>query len=70
MLKDCIKDPFSFAHEIQQLDTDPSNSFLCSIDISRLFTNVSLAEMIQICADTLYNNKLIHPHFSKTFLSN
>jgi len=56
-----VKDSFSFAHEIQQLNTDLSNSFLCSFDISNLFTNVPLAETIQICADTLYNGKLILP---------
>jgi len=54
----CVKDSF-FAHEIQQLDTEPSNSFLCSFDISSLFTNVTLAETIQVYADTLYNGKLI-----------
>jgi len=40
-------------------------SFLCSFDISILFTNVPLAETIQICADTLYNGKLIPPDFPK-----
>jgi len=61
----CIKDFFSFDYEIQQLDIDPLNSFLCSFDISSLFTNVPLAETIEICADTLYNGKLIPPDFPK-----
>jgi len=65
-LSNCIKDSFSFAQEIQQLDADPSNSFLCSFDISSLFTNVPLAETIKICADTLYNGKLISPDFPKS----
>jgi len=63
----CVKDSFSIAHEIQQLDTDSSNSSLCSFDISSLFTNAPLAEMIQICSDTLYNGKLIPLIFLKTF---
>jgi len=50
----CVKDSFFFAHEVKQLDIDPLNSFLCSFDISSLFTNVSLVETIQI-----YNGKLI-----------
>jgi len=48
-----------FAHKIQQLDIDSSNSFLCSFGISSLFINVPLAEAIQMCADTLYIGKLI-----------
>jgi len=48
----CVKDFFSFAHEIQQLGTDSLNSFLSSFDISSLFTNVPLAETIEICANT------------------
>jgi len=61
----CVKDSFSFAHELQELDTDPSKSFLCSFDISSLFTDLPLAETIQICADTRYNGKLIPPNFPK-----
>ena len=38
---------------------NPSLVFLCSWDISSLFTNVPLAETIQIRADALYN--LEHP---------
>jgi len=41
------------------------NSFLCSFDISILYTNVSLAETIQICTDTLNNRKLIPLDFPK-----
>jgi len=61
----CVKNFFSFAHEFQQLDTNPSNFFLCSFDISSLFANVPLAETIQVCADTLFNGKLIPLDFPK-----
>ena len=36
----CIKDPSFFAEEIRQLKLKPDESFLCSFDISSLFTNV------------------------------
>ena len=47
--------------EIRQLKLTPDESFLCSFDISSLFTNVPLAETIQICADTLYEGDRIVP---------
>ena len=53
---------------MQQLEINPDNSFLCSYDISSLFTNVPLAETIQICADTLYNGQLPHLNFQESFI--
>ena len=38
----------------------PPSVFLCSCDVCSLFTNVSPAETIRICAD-LYNGKLTPP---------
>ena len=61
----CTKDSFSFAQKVQQLEFNPDHSFLCSYDIFSLFTNVPLAETIQICADTLYNGQLPPPQFSR-----
>ena len=55
----CIRDSFTFADIIKTSNLDPSSVFLCSFDISSLFTNVPLAQTIQICADTLYSSK--HP---------
>ena len=57
----CIKDSFLFAEKIRQLNLKPDESFFCSFDISSLFTNVPLAETIQICADTLYEDDIIFP---------
>jgi len=51
----CIKDSFTFAKKIKISTLNPSSIFLCSFDIASLFTNVPLAETIQICADALYN---------------
>ena len=46
---------------MQDLQMHPKETFLCSFDIRSLFTNVPLAETIQICADALYGGKLILP---------
>ena len=50
---------------MQQLTIDLADCFLCSFDFSSLFTNVPLAETIQICADTFYDGDLSPPQFSK-----
>ena len=55
----CIRDSFTFADIIKTSNLDPSSVFLCSFDISSLFTNVPLAESIQICADALCSSE--HP---------
>ena len=42
------------------------DSLLHAFDISSLFTNVPLAETIQICADALYNNNVLpQPSFPR-----
>ena len=50
----CIRDLFTFADAIQN-SKDANNLFMCSFDISSLFTNVPLEETINICADALQN---------------
>ena len=54
----CINDSFSFAEIIQQLKVNSNDSILCSFDICSLFTNVPLAETIEICTKTLYDGHL------------
>ncbi len=61
--KNCISDSFSFANVIQNLQLDPTKSFMCSFDISSLFTNVPLDETIGICARALYRGELVSPPF-------
>ena len=61
----CIKDSFTFAKEMQDLQMHPTETFLCSFDIRSLFTDVPLAETIQICADSLYGGELIRPDYPK-----
>ena len=58
----CISDSFTFADKFKTFNFPPS-VFLCSYDICNLFTNVPLAETIEICADALYNGELTPPPF-------
>ena len=37
---------------------EPAKAFLCSFDISSLFTNVPLDDTIEICAEALYRGHL------------
>ena len=61
----CISDLFMFADAIHNLK-DSNNFFMCSFDISSLFTNVPLEETINICADALYcDNSDAQPFISK-----
>ena len=56
-----VKDSFTFANFIQNCNLEPAKTFLCSFDISSLFTNVPLDETIEICADALYRGHLDCP---------
>ena len=53
LLTNCIRDPFTFADAIHNLKYS-NNLFMYFFDISSLFRNVSLEEIINICADALY----------------
>ena len=65
----CILNSFTFADIIKSSKLDPSTVFLCSFDISSLFTNVPLAETIQITADALYKmDHLSLPFPRKVFI--
>ena len=50
---------------IQQLKVSYNDSILCSFDICSLFTNVPLAETIEICTKTLYDGHLPTPVIPK-----
>ena len=49
----CISDSFTFVDTLRNSGLSPSSVFLCSFDVSSLFTNVPLAETIEICAGAL-----------------
>ena len=63
----CISDSFSIAKTMQKLDIDP-NVFMCSFDVSSLFTNVPLDETIKICSDALYDDYDLQPLIPKDVL--
>ena len=58
----CISNSFTFADKVKTFNFPPS-AFLCSYDVCSLSTNVPLAEIIEICADALYNGELTPPTF-------
>jgi len=65
----CIQDSFTFAEKIKSSTLKLSSVFLYSFDIASLFTNVPLAETIQICADAFYNtNEPLLPFPRKIFI--
>ena len=59
----CVKYSFTFTNCIKNCNLEPAKSFLCSFDISSLFTNVPLDETIDIFADALYRSHLDCPPF-------
>ena len=61
----CIQDSFTFAENMQKLNVNSNKSFLCSYDICSLFTNVPLAETIEICTQALYDEDLPEPIIPK-----
>ena len=60
-----IHDSFSFDEMIQQLKVNPNDSILRSFVICSSFTNVPLAETIEICTKTLYDSHLPTPVIPK-----
>ena len=55
----CISDSFTFVENLRNFQFPTSSPFLCSFDISSLFTNVPLQETIEICANALYDDDLV-----------
>ena len=58
-----IRDSFQFCSNLVEFEThhDPSQIFMCSFDVVSLFTNIPLAETLQVCLDTLYRSDDISP---------
>ena len=61
----CISDSFTFVQNLRNFQFPTSSPFLCSFDISSLFTNVPLQETIEICANALYDDDLVLPPFPR-----
>ena len=62
-LQNLFSDSFTFVKEVRKFTFSPSSVFLCSFDFSSLFTNVPLAETIEICTDALYDDDSMAPSF-------
>ena len=60
----CISDSFTFTDKVKTFNFPPS-VFLCFYDVCSLFTNVPLAETIEICANALYDGELTLPPFPR-----
>ena len=60
----CIPDLFTFAKTTHNLDINP-NVFMCSFDVSNLFTNIPLDETVKICSDAFYDKSDLQPVISK-----
>ena len=60
----CISDSFTFTKTMLNLDIDP-NVFVCSFDVSSLFTNVHLDETIKIYSEALYDISNLQPVIPK-----
>ena len=50
----CISDSFTFAKTMQNFDIG-SNVFMCSFNVSSLFSNIPLDDTIKICSEALYD---------------
>ena len=59
----CVKDSFTFSDAVKTSGLS-RNGYMCSFDVVSLFTNVPLAEVIDICADALFRNDDIDPEIT------
>ena len=57
-----VKDSFSFVQLLSNLPSS-NNLHMCSFDVKSLFTNVPLAEVINICISQLYHSDITPPNF-------
>ena len=52
-----VKDTFDFCSNIDGFtDIDIGNAYMCSFDVTSLFTNIPLRETLDVCLDTLYRD--------------
>ena len=60
-----MSDSFTFVKKVRKFTFSPSSVFLCFFDNSSLFTNVPLAETIEICTDDSMAPSFPHNIFVK-----
>ena len=54
---------------MQHFRLDSEAFFVCSFDISSLFTNIPVKEIPKVCADSLYNREFIPPTIDKALFT-
>ena len=64
----CVQDSFSFAGMIRDLPSEFADSFMCSFDISSIFTNVLLDDIVNICADSIFGTGNMSTFSRETFV--
>ena len=54
-----MKDTFEFCEKLEefQAENDSSSLFMCSFDVTSLFTSIPLEKTIDICMDSLYRGE-------------
>ena len=54
-----VKDTFEFCEKLEefQAENDSSSLFMCSFDVTSLFTSIPLEKTIDICMDSLYRGE-------------
>lgn len=57
----CLPDSFQFDAHMRTFQPNLDTDFFVSLDISSLFTNISLDNTIGICADILYRGPINPP---------
>ena len=64
----CISDSFVFSEIVRGFERQSNNAFMCSFDVTSLFTNVPIEETINICADVLYRGNSTPLNFPRKCL--
>ena len=63
-----VKDSFEFVEKLKTINQVVKNSFMCSYDVTSLFTNVPVLETIEICLADLYHADLPAPSICESKL--
>ena len=56
--KHTVKDTFDFCTKLEECEAEGNieGTYMCSFDVTSLFTNIPLRETLKICMDTLYRD--------------
>ena len=60
-----VKDSFGFVELLKSIPISSDKLHMCSFDIKKLFTNIPLTEVIDICMDHLFHSDITSPNISE-----